>query len=189
MQLLLIISRAIDWLNGWVGRLVYWLVLAAVVISSGNAVVRYLFSVSSNAWLEVQWYMFAAVFLLASGYTLLKNEHVRIDVVTSHLSRRAQLWIDVIGTVLFLLPMVLLILYLSWPMFTMSLKSGEMSGNAGGLVRWPARLLVPVGFFLLALQGVSELIKRIAVLSGHLPDTGGGGGHGGHGAELEGEPS
>lgn len=170
MQLLLSISRAIDGFNGLVGRLVHWLVLVAVVISSGNAMVRYLFNNSSNAWLEVQWYLFSAVFLLTSGYTLLKNEHIRIDVIAGHLSRRTQVWIDVFGTIFFLMPMVLIILYLSWPMFWMSFQSGEVSSNAGGLVRWPAKILLPMGFSLLALQGLSELIKRVAYLSGHLPE-------------------
>ncbi len=185
MQLLLLISRAIDGLNGLVGRLVYWLVLVAVVISSGNAMSRYLFNASSNAWLEVQWYLFAAVFLLSAGYTLLKNEHIRIDVVAGHFSRRTQVWIDVVGTVFFLMPMVLIILYLSWPMFWMSFTSGEMSSNAGGLVRWPAKMLVPLGFALLALQGLSELIKRIAYLTGHLSDLGGEAGAHGHGPPLK----
>lgn len=185
MQVLLAISRGIDWLNSQVGRFISWLILAAVLISSGNALMRYTFNMSSNAWLEVQWYLFAAVFLLAAGYTLLKNEHIRIDVVAGHFSRRTQVWIDVIGSVFFLMPMVLGILYLSWPVFMMSWTSGELSSNAGGLIRWPARMLVPLGFGLLALQGLSELIKRIAYLTGHLSDLGGEQGAHGHGPPLK----
>lgn len=165
------LSRGIDWLNGWIGRLVYWLILVAVVISAGNAMVRYVLNMSSNAWLEIQWYLFSAVFLLSAGYTLLKNEHIRIDVVASRFSRRTQVWIDIFGTVFFLMPMVLIILYLSWPMFMLSYLGNEMSSNAGGLVRWPVKLLLPVGFVLLALQGLSQLIKRIAYLTGDLPDV------------------
>lgn len=182
---MLALSRGIDWLNSLVGRLVYWLILVAVVISAGNAMIRYLFNMSSNAWLEVQWYLFSAVFLLASGYTLLKNEHIRIDVVAGHLSRRKQIWIDIIGTVFFLMPMVLGILYLSWPMFMLSFNGGEVSPNAGGLLRWPVKLLLPAGFTLLALQGLSELIKRIAILTGDLEDHGAGQGAHGHGPPLK----
>jgi TRAP-type mannitol/chloroaromatic compound transport system permease small subunit len=170
MRVLLAISRAIDALNERVGRVVLWLVLAMALLSSANAVSRYLFNRSSNAWLELQWYMFAAVFLLCAGYTLLHNEHIRIDVVSSRLSRRTRIWIDIFGTVFFLLPMASLILWLSWPIFMNAWVSDEISSNAGGLTRWPARLLVPAGFFLLTLQGVSELIKRIAFLRGLIPD-------------------
>src|SRR5262245_4011793 len=170
MKLLLALSRAIDALNEKLGRLVLWLILAMTLVSTINALVRYGFSVSSNAWLELQWYMFAAIFLLCAGYTLLHDEHIRIDVVSSHLSRRAQIWIDIFGTVFFLLPMSAFILWLSWPMFANAWVSQEMSSNAGGLIRWPARLMIPAGFFLLTLQGISELIKRIAVLRGVIPD-------------------
>ena len=170
MKLLLAVSRAIDALNQRVGRLVLWLVLVMVLVSSGNAVSRYAFNLSSNAWLELQWYLFAAVFLLCSGYTLLHNEHIRIDVVSSRLSRRTQVWIDIFGTLFFLFPLSITILCLSWPIFVNAWVSGEISSNAGGLIRWPARLLVPMGFFLLTLQGVSELIKRIAFLKGLIPD-------------------
>jgi TRAP-type mannitol/chloroaromatic compound transport system permease small subunit len=166
MNRLLAISRAIDALNGRVGRATIWLILVMVLVSAGNALMRYAFNLSSNAWLELQWYLFAAIFLLCAGYTLLHNEHIRIDVVSSRLSARARLWIDVAGTVLFLLPMAIYITWLSWPVFMNAWHSGEMSSNAGGLIRWPARLLVPVAFFLLSLQGVSELIKRIAGLKG-----------------------
>jgi TRAP-type mannitol/chloroaromatic compound transport system permease small subunit len=170
MKLLLALSRAIDALNERVGRVVLWLVLVMALVSAANAVSRYLLSASSNAWLELQWYLFAAVFLLCAGYTLLHNEHIRIDVVSSRLSRRTQVWIDIFGTVFFLLPMSAFILWLSWPVFVNAWVSLEMSSNAGGLIRWPARLLVPAGFCLLTLQGVSELIKRVAFLRGLIPD-------------------
>jgi TRAP-type mannitol/chloroaromatic compound transport system permease small subunit len=170
VSLLLAISRLIDRLNEAVGRTVKWLVLVAVLISAGNAVVRYSLNRSSNAWLEIQWYLFAAVFLLCAGYTLLRNEHVRIDVVAGRLSARAQAWIDLFGSLVFLLPMALIIGVLSWPQVADSFARGEMSGDAGGLIRWPVKLLIPVGFALLALQGVSELIKRIAFLAGRIPD-------------------
>lgn len=170
MQGLINISKLIDRLNDNVGKLTYWLTLIAVLVSSGNATVRYLFDTSSNAWLELQWYLFSAVFLLCGGYALLHGSHVRIDVVYARWSRRTQLWIDVFGTVVFLLPMAILILYLSWPVFMNAFMNKEVSSNAGGLIVWPARLLLPVGFFLLVLQGFSELIKRLAILQGLLPD-------------------
>lgn len=170
MKTLLSLSRLIDALNERVGRLVYWLVLAAVLVSAGNATVRYAFNLSSNAWLEIQWYLFSAVFLLCAGYTLLHNEHIRIDVIAGRLSKRAQAWIDIFGCVFFLLPMALVIMWLAWPIFMDAYTHHEISGDAGGLVRWPAKLLIPVGFFLLALQGMSELIKRIAFVVGLIPD-------------------
>jgi TRAP-type mannitol/chloroaromatic compound transport system permease small subunit len=170
VQGLINISKLIDRLNDNVGKLTYWLTLVAVLVSSGNATVRYLFDTSSNAWLELQWYLFSAVFLLCGGYALLHGSHVRIDVVYGRWSRRTQLWIDVFGTVVFLLPMAILILYLSWPVFMNAFMNKEVSSNAGGLIVWPARLLLPVGFFLLVLQGISELIKRLAILQGLLPD-------------------
>ncbi len=170
MKNLLSVSRLIDALNEWVGRLTYWLVLVAVLVSAGNATIRYLFNMSSNAWLEIQWYLFSAVFLLCAGYALLHNQHVRIDVVTGRLSKQAQAWIDILGTLFFLLPMALTILWLSWPVFVDAYRHNEVSSNAGGLIVWPARLMVPVGFFLLVLQGLSELIKRIAFLRGLIPD-------------------
>jgi len=170
MKFLLAISRSIDTVNERVGRLLLWLVLAMVLVSAGNATSRYLFSLSSNAWLELQWYMFAAVFLLCAGYTLLHDEHIRIDVIAGRLSRRTQIWIDIFGTVFFLLPMSVYILWLSWPIFLNAWHTGEVSTNYGGLVRWPARLMVPLGFLLLSLQGISELIKNVAVLRGDLPD-------------------
>jgi TRAP-type mannitol/chloroaromatic compound transport system permease small subunit len=170
MKTLLTLSRAIDALNERIGRVMLWLVLVMVLVSSGNAVSRYLLNMSSNAWLELQWYLFAAVFLLCAGYALLHNEHIRIDVVSSHLSRRTQMWIDVFGTIFFLFPVAGTIMWLSWPIFVNAWVSGEISSNAGGLIRWPARLMIPVGFFLLTLQGVSELIKRVAFLRGLIPD-------------------
>jgi TRAP-type mannitol/chloroaromatic compound transport system permease small subunit len=166
MPALLRLSRLIDALTERVGRAASWLILLAVLISAGNALARYAFNASSNAWLEVQWYLFAAVFLLCAGYALKHNQHVRIDVVAGRLSPRAQAWLEVLGTLLFLLPMALLILWLSWPVFVDSWRSGEVSSNANGLVLWPARLLVPAGFALLVLQGLSELIKRVAFLRG-----------------------
>ena len=170
MQALLKISNLVDSLNNLVGRWASWLTLVAVLVSSGNATVRYLFDNSSNAWLELQWYLFSAVVLLCGGYALLHHQHVRIDVVYSRFTRRTQLMIDVFGTVFFLLPMAILIMVLSWPVFVNAYVSHEMSSNAGGLIIWPARILVPIGFFLLVLQGFSELIKRIAILQGKLRD-------------------
>ena len=170
MQVLLKVSRLIDAINERIGRLVYWLVLAAVLLSAGNAIIRKLFNMSSNAFLEAQWYFFSAVFLLCSGYTLLRNEHVRIDVLAGRLSAKAQTWIDVLGTLFFLLPMAILLMVLSWPIFVRTFTHNEISTNAGGLILWPARLLVPVGFALLTAQGLSELIKRIAFLTGAGPD-------------------
>ncbi|MBK7662314.1 MAG: TRAP transporter small permease subunit [Sterolibacteriaceae bacterium] len=170
MNLLLRLSRAIDALNRRVGRSVLWLVLVAVLISAINAVTRKLFNLSSNAFLELQWYLFSAIFLLGAGYTLLHNEHVRIDVISARLSPRTRAAFDIVGTLFFLLPMALIILKLSWPLFVDAFWSGEVSSNAGGLARWPVKLLVPAGFALLALQGVSELIKRAAFLAGRAPD-------------------
>jgi TRAP-type mannitol/chloroaromatic compound transport system permease small subunit len=170
MRVLLAFSRGIDALNERIGRVVLWLVLAMALLSSINAVSRYLFNRSSNAWLELQWYMFAAVFLLCAGYTLLHNEHIRIDVISSRFSPRTRAWVDIFGTLFFLLPMAIVILKLSWPIFMNAWVSEEMSSNAGGLIRWPARALVPAGFLLLTLQGLSELIKRIAFLRGLITD-------------------
>ena len=170
MQAFLKVSNWIDALNNLVGRWAAWLTLIAVLVSSGNATVRYLFDNSSNAWLELQWYLFTAVVLLCGGYALLHHQHVRIDVVYSRFTRRTQLYIDVFGTLFFLLPMAILITYLSWPVFVNAYVHHEVSSNAGGLVIWPARLLFPVGFLLLSLQGVSELIKRVAILQGKIPD-------------------
>jgi len=170
VKALLSLSHVIDKLNERIGLTVSWLVLAAVLISAANAVVRKAFNVSSNSFLEIQWYLFSVVFLFCAGYTLLRNQHVRIDVIAGRLSPRAQAWIDILGTLLFLLPMSLTIMWLSWPVFIEAYQRQEVSTNAGGLIIWPARLLVPIGFFLLVIQGVSELIKRIAFLKGLIPD-------------------
>lgn len=170
VKVFLTLSRLIDALNERVGRVIGWLVLVAVLVSAGNATVRYSLNLSSNAWLEIQWYLFSAVFLLGAGYTLRKNEHVRIDVVAGRLSRRGQAWIDIIGGLLFLMPMAVLIMVLSWPMFMQSYIGHEISGDAGGLLRWPVKLLIPAGFALLVLQGISEIIKRAGFLLGALPD-------------------
>ena len=172
MKLMLAMAQAVDAFNERVGKLTHWLILVAVLISAGNAVTRYSLDMSSNAWLEVQWYLFSAVFLFCAGYTLLHNQHVRIDIVSGRFSRRVQTWIEIFGTVFFLLPMAILILWLSWPVFTDAWHSNEVSTNAGGLTVWPARLMLPIGFFLLVLQGFSELIKRVAFLRGLIPDPG-----------------
>lgn len=170
MQALLRLSRGIDGLNAWVGKYVIWLILAATVISGVNAVVRKVFHTSSNAFLEVQWYFFAASFLLAAGYTLLEKEHVKVDVINARLSLRTRVWIDVLGFALFLTPMCALVLYYGVPFFLQAWNTGEMSSNAGGLIRWPVYLMMPLGFGLLWLQGVSELIKRLAFLKGLIED-------------------
>jgi TRAP-type mannitol/chloroaromatic compound transport system permease small subunit len=170
MRLLLRLSSAIDWLNAQVGKWVIWLILGSTVISGVNAMVRKAFNTSSNAYLEVQWYLFAAAFMLAAGFTLLHGEHVKIDVVSSRLSKRKRIWIDVIGFTFFLTPMCLVILYFGVPFFLQGFHSGEMSNNAGGLIRWPVYLMMPAGFLLLLLQGLSELVKRIAFLRGLIPD-------------------
>ena len=170
MTALLKLSRVIDRLNEIVGRNVAWLVLAAVLISALNAAVRKAFSMSSNAFLEIQWYLFAAVFLLAAGYTLLRQEHVKIDVVLGRFSKRTQIKVEIFGFIVFLLPFVIAVLNLSWPLVVRAYVSGEMSSNAGGLIRWPVFALLPAGFALLGLQGLSELIKRVAFLQGLVPD-------------------
>ncbi|MET0961505.1 MAG: TRAP transporter small permease subunit [Noviherbaspirillum sp.] len=161
MKLLLGVARGIDALNRMVGRLARWLILVAVLISAFNAFSRKMFDLSSNGMLEIQWYLFAAIFLLCAGYTLLNNEHVRVDVLLSRLSRRKQLMVEIFGIVIFLMPVSLLVLALSWQPFVDAYASGEMSSNAGGLVRWPVKLLIPAGFALLLLQAVSELIKTV----------------------------
>lgn len=169
---LLSLSRGIDRLTEFVGRWVAWLVLVAVVISAGNAAVRKVLNTSSNAWLEVQWYLFAAVFLLAAGYTLLRQEHVRIDVILGRFSRRTQVKVEIFGLLFFLMPVALTVINLVLPLVVRAYVSGEMSSNAGGLIRWPVFALVPVGFGLLALQAISEVIKRLAFLQGRAGDPG-----------------
>lgn len=170
MKPLLALSRVIDAVNERIGQWVYWLVLFTVLISAANATVRKLFNYSSNSFLEIQWYLFSAIFLFCAGYTLKHNEHVRIDIITSRFSARVRAAIDIFGTLFFLMPLALLIVYLSWPVFIEAYTRGEVSTNAGGLIIWPARLLIPVGFALLLAQGVSELIKRVAFLCGLIPD-------------------
>jgi TRAP-type mannitol/chloroaromatic compound transport system permease small subunit len=166
----LALSRGIDRLSELIGRWVAWLVLAAVLISTANAIVRKAFNVSSNAFLEIQWYLFAGVFLLAAGYTLLRQEHVRIDVISGRFSKRVQIWIDIVGLTCFLLPFVAVTMWMVVPVALAKFHSGEVSGNAGGLILWPAWALLPAGLVLLGIQGISELIKRIAFLKGLIPD-------------------
>ena len=168
MDSLLGYTRFMDKLSERVGKLVSWLILGAVLVSTINALVRYTFNVGSNAFLELQWYLFAAVFLLGASWTLKRNEHIRIDVVVGRFSPRAHAWIDVFGTVFFLLPLCAVILWNGTPFFLESLKSGEMSSNAGGLIIWPAKMLIPLGFLLLTMQAIAELIKRIAFLQGRI---------------------
>ncbi|HEY8606285.1 MAG TPA: TRAP transporter small permease subunit [Noviherbaspirillum sp.] len=168
MSFLLSLSRFIDALNEKIGSAVSWALFISVLICTGNALVRYVLHTSSNAWLEIQWYLFSAIFLLGASYTLRRNEHVRIDVVASRFSKRTQVWIDIFGFFTFLLPMTLIILYYAIPYAWISIESQEMSSNAGGLIIWPAKLLIPVGFLLLTLQGLSEIIKRIGYLQGKV---------------------
>ena len=166
MKFLISISRFIDALNEKIGHAVSWALLVAVLICTGNSLVRYIFKTSSNGWLEIQWYLFAAVFLLGTSYTLRRNEHVRIDVISGRFSKRTQVWLDIFGFTFFLLPMAGLILYFAIPFALVSIHSQEVSSNAGGLIVWPAKLLIPIGFFMLTMQGISELIKRIGFLQG-----------------------
>jgi TRAP-type mannitol/chloroaromatic compound transport system permease small subunit len=168
MDALLKFSRFVDALNEKIGLVANWLVLAACVISAGNALMRYGFSLSSNAWLEIQWYLFAGIVMLGASHTLRVNEHVRVDVLYARYGERARLWLDLAGGVLFLLPMAAIIGWLSWPLFVNSWEIGEVSGNAGGLLRWPVKILIPIGFLLLTLQGLSEVIKRAAALAGRI---------------------
>lgn len=171
MNAMLRFASGIDAVNERVGRTAIWLVLVVVLISAGNAISRFAFNLSSNAMLEIQWYLFSAIFLFCAAYVLKMNEHIRIDVIAGRLSDRAQNWIDVFGIIVFLLPMAIIIGYLSWPVFVNAWDSGELSPNPGGLVRWPVRLMVPIGFALLVLQAVSELIKRVAFLAGAGPNS------------------
>lgn len=170
MIFLLFLSKQIDRISEWIGRWVAWLVLAAVLISAGNAISRKAFNLSSNAYLEIQWYLFAAVFLLASGYTMLRQEHVRIDVISGRFSKRTQIWIDIVGLCVFVLPFIYMIIKLAMPLVVNAFITKEMSSNAGGLMRWPVFALLPLGLLLLGMQAVSELIKRIAFLQGLVPD-------------------
>lgn len=168
MRPLLRVSQVIDGLNEKLGAIANWLVLFACLVSAGNAMVRYAFDISSNAWLEVQWYMFSAMVMLGASYTLKRNEHVRVDIVYLRLSERGQLWVDLLGSLIFLVPICALLVWLSWPFFLYSFIGHEMSSNAGGLLRWPVKLMMPAGFALLAIQGVSEIIKRVAALKGYV---------------------
>ena len=171
MSGLLALSRGIDRINTVIGRSVSWLILVAVLVSAGNAIIRKVWSISSNAWLELQWYLYGAAFLLAAAYTLLENEHIRIDIIYGGRSRRTQHWIDLIGHVLFLMPFVILMIWLMVPWLERSIANGERSMNAGGLILWPAKALLLAGFILLFLQGLSEIVKKIAVMRGLIPDT------------------
>lgn len=168
MRVLLAISAAIDWLNEKIGNICNVLVFAACAVSAGNAMIRYAFSYSSNGWLEAQWYMFAFIVMLGSSYTFKRNEHVRVEIFYLMLSERGQLWLDLIGILFVLIPVCLFLAYLSWPLFYSAYQIGEMSGNAGGLVRWPIKFVLPAGFVMLALQGLSEAIKRAAALQGEI---------------------
>ncbi|WP_353644690.1 TRAP transporter small permease subunit [Mesorhizobium sp. WSM2239] len=167
---LLALSRAIDRMNEFIGKWVSWLILLAVLVSAANAVIRKTLNMSSNAWLELQWYLFGAAFLLAAAYTLRQNEHIRIDIVYGMFSRRVQHWIDLFGHVFFLMPFVILMIYYFVPYVSLSFRSGEVSTNAGGLIIWPAKSLLLIGFSLLALQGISEIIKKIAIMRGDMDD-------------------
>ncbi len=171
MRSLLAFSALIDALNEKIGAVCNWLVLLACIVSAGNAMVRYAYDTSSNAWLEIQWYMFAVIVMLGASYTMKRNEHVRVDILYMNLSRRGQLWIDILGTLVFLLPTCTILAWLAWPFFMQSFNVYEHSSNAGGLVRWPIKLVLPVGFALVALQGLSELIKRVAFLNGYAVDS------------------
>lgn len=168
MQALLTFSRAVDLLNTWVGKLAAYAVLTACIISAGNASTRYLFSLSSNAFLEIQWYLFSAIFLLGAPVTLKLNEHVRVDLVYMSVGERGRLWIDIIGFTFFMLPATIILTYMTWDFFDQSWFQQETSANPGGLIRWPVKLMMPIGFGLLSLQGISELIKRIATLVGTI---------------------
>lgn len=171
MRLLLSFSALVDALNEKIGNFCNWLVLLACIVSAGNAMVRYAYDTSSNGWLEIQWYMFAVIVMLGASYTMKRNEHVRVDIFYMTLSRRGQLWVDILGTLVFLLPTCTILAWLSWPFFMQSFNVNEGSSNAGGLLRWPIKFVLPLGFALVALQGLSELIKRVAFLNGYAVDS------------------
>lgn len=170
MRRLLLLSKAIDRLNQWIGKFAMWLVLLSVLVSAGNALVRKIFNVSSNSYLEIQWYLFAGVFLLGAAYTMLHQGHVKIDVVLSRFTRTTQIKIEIFGIIAFLFPFVISVVLEIIPIFLRAFHSGEMSENAGGLIRWPVYALIPIGFTLLGLQGLSELVKRIGFLQGLCAD-------------------
>lgn len=174
---LLGISRVIDQLNEKIGKVTAWAIFVAVIVSAVNAIIRKVFGTSSNAWLELQWYLFGAVFMLCASWTLKANEHIRIDIVSARLSKRTRDWIEIFGHLFFLFPFVLVMTWLSWPFFTRSYMTNEISSNAGGLVIWPAKGLILLGFILLFLQWASELIKRVAIMRGELEDIHAAGGH------------
>ncbi|MFC7736830.1 TRAP transporter small permease subunit [Roseomonas sp. GCM10028921] len=171
MKPLLAFSRVVDDINTRIGWLADWMTLFACAISAGNAFIRYGISYSSNAWLEVQWYLFAGMVMLGASYTLFRNEHVRVDILYGNMSERMRLWVDILGIIVFLLPAMILLAWMTWPFFLDSWQRGETSQNAGGLIRWPVKLILPVGFALITLQGISELIKRIALLRGMRPES------------------
>ncbi len=177
MKSLLSVSRMIDAVSDVIGRWMSWLILLAVIVSTVNAIIRKIFDMSSNAWLELQWVLFGAVFLLCAPWTLMSNEHIRIDIVNALLPKGVRNWIDLMGHLLFLLPLTIIMMMVSWPFALRSFAINEQSVNAGGLAQWPAKFLIPIGFTLLFLQGLSELIKRLAIMKGHLADTSSGGGH------------
>ncbi len=182
---LLGLSRAIDVFNEWVGRITAWAIVVAVVVSAVNAIIRKVFGTSSNAWLELQWYLFGAVFMLCAAWCFKANEHIRIDIISSRYSKRTRDRMEIFGHLFFLAPFLAVMIWTSWPFVVNSVRSGEISTNAGGLIIWPSKILILAGFILLALQGVSELIKRIAIMRGELEDTAAGGG--GHAAAAEAE--
>lgn len=171
MSVLVGISNAIDALNTFIGKWVSWLIFLAVMVSAGNAIIRKAFNESSNAWLELQWYLFGAAFMLAAAYTLLQNEHIRIDILYNNYSRRKQNWIDLLGHIFFLMPFVILMVVYLVPYVLLSFRTGEVSTNAGGLTIWPGKLMLLLGFSLLGLQGISEIIKKIAIMRGLIPDA------------------
>ncbi|HEV2603616.1 MAG TPA: TRAP transporter small permease subunit [Microvirga sp.] len=185
MQGLLGISRTIDYLNERIGKITAWAIVVAVLVSAINAIIRKVFGASSNAWLELQWYLFGAVFMLCASWTLKANEHIRIDIISNKLTKRGRDWVDIFGHLLFLLPFVVVMIYLSFPFFIRSYQSGEISTNAGGLIIWPAKALILIGFILLGFQWLSELIKRVAIMRGELEDEHAAGG--GHAAAAEAE--
>jgi TRAP-type mannitol/chloroaromatic compound transport system permease small subunit len=177
MKGLLKLSRAIDAFNSRLGQIVAWALVGAVVVSAANAIIRKIWNTSSNSWLEIQWILFGAVFLLCSAWTLMSNEHIRIDIVNNMLQKRVRDWIDVLGHIFFLIPVTFVLFYLSWPFFWRSMLQNEQSANAGGLPVYPSKLLIPLAFTFLLAQGISELIKRLAIIRGELADTVSGGGH------------
>ena len=170
MQSLLKLSQGIDAFTKWVGKRLAWLIMVAVVVATVNAIIRKSFDVSSNSWLELQWLLFSIVFLLCAPWTLLDNEHIRIDIISNMMKKRTRNWIDVVGHAFFLVPLCIVMIITGGPFFMRSVEVNEQSSNAGGLPQWPAKSLIIVGFILLLVQGISELIKRIAVMRGLIPD-------------------